>query len=598
MKLPRTTAGARAIAARPPHRRSPAPLASILALLCASSCAPPAAAPRVDPPRAPLVVTIVVDQLAAWILADRAHLLPASGGFARLRREGTWVVEAEHGHACTDTAPGHAALYTGATPRDSGIGLNERIDPKTRKAVPFVRDETTRLIGPRGPVAAPGASLAHLRVPTLADELLAARPNAVVVSLSLKDRGALFGGGRSPRAVLWFDKDLDAFVTSSAFAQALPTWAGVANGDSGRARLRPSAWTPADTGFLAAHAKTLDDDEAEGDLAGMGRVFPHPIARAASPATAFRASPQGDAALVDLALAAAHAERRSGEPMLLAISFSSFDIVGHVFGPDSHEAWDELYRLDASLARLFDGLDEEVSREGWSAVLSADHGVMPMPETHARPGARPWCRGAAADRFERPCGPGVRVPIDVLGEQLDHLATSVMGRPGPWVLGVSDPYVVLSDAARALDPTTRKRLWDALLARIAKEPGIARAIDVTTLPAECPPLSDASMDALVCRAYAPGASGDLYLVPTRGSMFDNGYVTDKGANHGTPYRHDRAVPILARAPGRIPSGVVLEAPMPAITFLRTAASLLGVAPPRAAREAPNLADRSASLPRR
>ncbi|MES1207762.1 MAG: hypothetical protein ABUS79_17650, partial [Pseudomonadota bacterium] len=63
---------------------------------------------------APWLVTIVVDQLAAWIAAERWPELPADGGFARLRREGLTVRELRFAHAITDTAPGHSALMTGA----------------------------------------------------------------------------------------------------------------------------------------------------------------------------------------------------------------------------------------------------------------------------------------------------------------------------------------------------------------------------------------------------------------------------------------------------------------------------------------------------
>ncbi len=36
---------------------------------------------------------------------------------------------------------------------------------------------------------------------------------------------------------------------------------------------------------------------------------------------------------------------------------SANDYVSHVFGPDSWESWDELYRLDAALGRFFGASD-------------------------------------------------------------------------------------------------------------------------------------------------------------------------------------------------------------------------------------------------
>jgi hypothetical protein len=76
--------------------------------------------------------------------------------------------------------------------------------------------------------------------------------------------------------------------------------------------------------------------------------------------------------------------RDRSTPRLLSISLSANDYVGHVFGVDSWEAWDQLRRLDAELARLFAELDAAEGPEGWALVLSADHGVPPTPEALAK----------------------------------------------------------------------------------------------------------------------------------------------------------------------------------------------------------------------
>ena len=86
-----------------------------------------AAAASAAPP--PWLVTIVVDQLAAWMADERWPALPSDGGFARLQREGLTVRELRFAHSVTETAPGHAALYTGAVPRVSGHRLQRRPGP-------------------------------------------------------------------------------------------------------------------------------------------------------------------------------------------------------------------------------------------------------------------------------------------------------------------------------------------------------------------------------------------------------------------------------------------------------------------------------------
>src|SRR5260370_21996079 len=78
---------------------------------------------------------------------------------------------------------------------------------------------------------------------------------------------------------------------------------------------------------------------------------------------------------------------RSGGTDFLAIGYSSPDHVGHAFGPRSWEIQDILVQLDKDLADLFAHLDAKVGRGNYVVVLSADHGVVPVPEVIQKTGA-------------------------------------------------------------------------------------------------------------------------------------------------------------------------------------------------------------------
>src|SRR5262245_59827383 len=102
---------------------------SVLLLLVATSCggaavAPPAATTK----SAQIVVTVVVDQLPSWMADERLPQLPADGGFARLMREGAWSKNVSFSHAVTTSAAGHAALYTGLPPRDTGVYADDVLE--------------------------------------------------------------------------------------------------------------------------------------------------------------------------------------------------------------------------------------------------------------------------------------------------------------------------------------------------------------------------------------------------------------------------------------------------------------------------------------
>ena len=544
-----------------------------LAFVLLGGCRPPASALATPggarPAGPPWLVTIVVDQLAAWVADERWPALPSDGGFARLLREGLYVREVHFAHAVTETAPGHAALYTGAVPRATGILSNDVLGPDGKK-MSSLFDPNARLVpaGGPGPIDRRASSLVALEVDTLADALVAARPDAQVYSFSLKDRGALFGGGRHPTLVLWLDTEGQTLATSTAFATAVPAWAApFADAAAVRHAAEP-AWRPLDAGWLAANATTRDDQEGEGDYLGMGTVFPHH----ASSAKAMRATPGGDRLLLELARAAAThaAEAAPGRPVLLALSLSSNDYVAHVFGPDSWEAWDELRRLDRGLGELLAALDALVGPAGYAVMLTGDHGSMPLPEI-ARTGTAIWCRRAGGDPWQRPCGRGARLDPRDIARRLQAEAPGL-------VAGVVDPFVYLTPEGQALPADQRAALRHRIEA-LFPAGELAQVIDVRTAPEACAPLSDESLAALNCRSLRRDQAGDFYLVPAPGTFFDPDLAIGHGTNHGSPYLYDRAVPLLVRAPGRVPAGVTRTAPTSYAAFARTAAALLGVREP-------------------
>jgi hypothetical protein len=518
------------------------------------------------------VVTLVIDQFAAWTAAERLPLLPSDGGFARLRREGTWYRQVQYAHAATDTAPGHSSLYTGRPPRDSGILANELPDGRGGR-VSILRDEAVRVVTAEGPTDAVGSSIARLRVPTLADQLREAHPDAVIVSVSLKDRGAIFGGGRRPDATLWYDPGRDTFVTSTAFGQALPAWAREHGTPEALRALRATPWVPLDEDFVRAHARTPDAQPGEGDLDGWGTTFPHDFARARRPGGALRASPRGDQAVLTLAGDAVEHARVRGRPMLLAVSLSSNDYIGHVFGPDSWEAWDQLRQLDGALGTFFRRLDALVGEGGWSLVLSADHGIVGMPEVWDVASA--WCVDGGRDAWERPCGVGGRLDPDAVGRALQSAAEAALG-PGAWVLGVADPYVYLTPEAEALAPERRARMLEALRARARAYTEVERVVDAANVPERC--AEDETVEALLCRSIPAQSGAVLYLQARAGVFFDAGYTLGQGTSHGSPYLFDRAVPLLVRDPGREPAGRVVEEPQPFTRYRAFAERFLGLVP--------------------
>jgi len=546
-------------------------------------------APPKDDAKFPVVVTIVIDQLAAWIVDSRMSALRPNGGFARLAHDGTYVREMRYAHAVTDTAPGHAALYTGLTPHQNGIVSNERIDDAFNR-VSVLLDPKAFVVDVDGPHEGDvSSSISVLQAPTLADELRKQKPDAVIISLSLKDRGAIFGGGRNPTDSIWYDATKGHFITSTAFTRTAPPWLANAWKDDHAPYARKSWDAPLRPEWVKAHTASPDAQEGEGDYAGLKATYPHDLAAASSPEKAFRATPFGDRVLLQMALRAMDERGAGFHPTLVALSLSSNDYIGHIFGPDSWEAWDELDRLDQQLGAFFRALDNRFGASGWGAVLAADHGTPAMPETAGNKAIRTYCAPGYVDRWKRPCEAGERIVLDRLRDELDAVAVKTIGAApakSRWVSGVADPYVWLSADAKKLPAPKKKQMLDAVKAALLAHPGVAKVLSPEDFPDACPPEEIETQDALLCRAHKKDVGGEYYLLLKPGSFFDPNYAIDHGTSHGSELLYDRAVPLFVR-PGRASAhGRISDTPVSFRAFERNAAALLQIVPPKAVETAP------------
>ena len=552
------------------------PAASSTATRAKMPTAPPlvSAAPAPPPRAAPVLLIVIVDQLASWVFEARKSSLSRNGAFAELMRDGIYIPELRYEHATTSTAPGHAALFTGAPPRDSGVFANERLD-EANKAVSVFADASTHVVLD-GTLEATSSSAELLRAPTLADALRAQRPEARIISVSLKDRAAIPGGGKRPDAIAWFDPHRAAFVTSTAFHRELPAFVRTENAalDSTLSQ----TWKPLDDAWLAAHAPTGDEQLGEGDF-GLGTRFPYALSQSQQRATLFRGYPAADQAVLALARGALDQlapGSSTAQPVLLTLSLSALDYVGHVHGPDSWESWELLRELDLALKSFFVELEQRFG-DRLAILLTADHGTSVLPETAGVERARPWCQAAAADAFERPCTKGQRLYRDELEGLLRKVARATLG-PGDFVRGVVEPFVYFTPAVSELPRARRSAFERAAVAALEKHPGIARVFVTSDFSQACPAPPDESLGALVCRSLPPGA-GQLYVVARPGSFFDPNLVRGRGINHGSPYLYDRTVPLFIRARDHARAGTTLSALVRPADFTATAAALLEMTPP-------------------
>src|SRR6266700_789218 len=485
-------------------------------------------APKV--PAAPkLVVLLVVDQMRADYI-DK--FLPHwTGGLKRLVEEGAWFRDAAYPYAATETCVGHATISTGAFPATHGMVANAWWDRKDQKMVTCTSnpDQSAKNIGYAGATPKGADTAWRMAEPSFAEELKFQTSGATrIVTFSLKARAAITMAGHKADAATWFDGG--AWVTSSAYStqpfmedQAKSHPAKADFGKTWSLSLPESAYWYGEKALGAVPPE------------GWDLTFPHPLrgkSGVGDPDGAFyeqwASSPFADTALTELAEKAVDSLKlgNSSGTDFLAVGYSSVDYVGHEFGPRSREIQDILVRLDKDLGNLFAHLDAKVGRGNYVLALSADHGVVPIPEDMQR-------TGADAGLLHLP---EVQERIEKALESFNFAKPAVARITGSDIYFAPGVYEKLQH-----DHATMQAVLDAALS----QPGVAavyRAEELHDRPATQSPTLRA-----FANSYFPGRSGDLFILPKPYWLLDGtppGKQRSYGTGHGVPYNYDQHVPVL------------------------------------------------------
>lgn len=483
--------------------------ALLLIALIASACAAVPPRPAV-PPHRPLIVVLVVDQMRAEYL--EAYGANFTGGFKRLMNEGAWFRRAAYPYLNTVTCAGHSTIGTGALPYRHGMVLNTWWDRTTARSTLCTSDPSVKSIGYMG-VPAGGDSAAALLVPPLAQQL---RENTGgrSVALSLKSRSAITMAGSNPTAVVWFD-DRAGWTTSSAFAPRPIPWVQAFIDAHPVAADRGRVWDR----LLAATAYS-GDDAGKGERAPSGwtRLFPH---RVGEPADQFFAqwqrSPFADSYLGQMAVHAIDTlDLGKGHGTdFISVSFSSLDLVGHLYGPASHEVQDVLLHLDRTIGTLLEHLDTRLGRRGYVLALSSDHGVATIPE---QTGASRQSAAEITGAIE-----AALAPILGTGKHVAYSAyTDIYLAPG-----------VLT-ALR-----TSEKASAAVLNALRALPGIDHAFRADEISDPANRTSADPVKRAAALSYYASRSGDLIIVPK-----ENWLLSAAATTHGTLHAYDQRVPVI------------------------------------------------------
>ncbi len=444
------------------------------------------------PKKPKLVVAIVIDQFRYDYLTR--YRSDYHGGFDLLLTKGAVFTNARYQHFPTVTAVGHSIFLSGAMPALSGIVANSWYDREAGMQVTCVSDPETRLVGG---LPGAGSSPRRMLVDTVGDELKIADDNqSRVIGISLKDRAAILPAGHMANAAYWFDGKSGNFVSSTYYFAEVPAWVSEANA------ARPA-------------------DQYAGET-WLGHQMPQP----GQLYSALEATPYGNEiveAFAERALAAEQLGQR-GVTDLLAVSFSSNDYVGHAYGPDSPEARAISVATDKLLGKFFAALDRALGLDNVLVVLTADHGVAPVPEVNT---ARHM--------------PGGRVPEGVIAKTVQDALSRKYGQ-FDWTSATLESVVYLNHeliAVRKLDLAEVERTAAGALREVPHVFRVYTGVELATGQA----LED-SVGRMAMNGYFPRRGADLEVLTDPYWIIGSTTTT-----HSLPFGYDTHVPVIFLGPG-------------------------------------------------
>ncbi|SHI88254.1 Predicted pyrophosphatase or phosphodiesterase, AlkP superfamily [Arenibacter nanhaiticus] len=502
-----------------------------------------------------LVVGIVVDQMRYDYLSRFWHQY-GDGGFKRMVQEGFNCKNNHFNYAPTYTGPGHASVYSGATPSSHGVIGNDWYDKESDKSVYCAGDPAYSSVGTAS--RAGEMSPHRMTSTTLTDQLrLHTQMRGKVIAISLKDRGAVLPGGHSANAAYWFHGENEGnWITSSYYMDELPKWVSDFNAARSVDKYKKPWTTLKDINTYTASGS--DDNAYEGLFKGQtSPTFPHDLEAywdKNGQYSILKGTPYGSNLTTDFALAAVKEEALGVDdiPDFLAVSYSSTDYVGHKYGVNSKEIEDTYVRLDLELERLFNSLDKTVGKGEYTVFLTSDHAGVHVPAY-----------------LQDKKLPGSYVDFGAVKKELNDYLKNTYDT-SDLVRNFSNNQVFLNHEVVENLNLDLVAVQEAVAKHLLKNKEIQQVFTAHQLSQN---EYTSGIPNIIQNGYNLKRSGDVILVLKPGSAS----YSRTGSTHGSPWKYDTHAPLLFFGKGIKNGSTVRRTEIPDIA--PTISALLGIAFP-------------------
>ncbi len=485
-----------------------------------------------------LIVVIVIDQFRADYLS-RYQSKFTENGFKALMQNGAYYPYGEYDILQSMTCPGHATVMTGAYPYKMGIPINEWYDQKTHQEMycvgdPDAKEVSETIIKSRldDPHSASEASVStlpstldkhvmlseshvsprNINGSTVGDELKNSDWPTRTFSLALKDRAAILMAGHRADLAFWYNTQLNRWVTSDYYIKSkdFPDWLNSLNKITEKRKC--------DIQTTCGVELTTQAFKAAFDNLKLGQTNTTDI---------------------------------------LTMSFSSHDLAGHRYGPNSPEIEAMTISEDRAMAEILKTVKAKMGRSGkFLLVLTGDHGVASTPKY----------------LLDHKIDAGL-IDDEKLVNEMEKNLTKEFGpiKSKHWIKFSPDFNFYLDEQEIKEAGLEIKKIENSIKNYLLEDP---RFVSVFTADDFDKGLLPPSMfKRQVEKTYYQGRSG--HVIAIQKPFYING--TKNHASHMTGYTYDRTVPIIFSGYG-IKNGVYADK-AEVVDIAPTLSFLLGIIPP-------------------
>lgn len=508
-----------------------------------------------------VTVVIIIDQFAYHYTQKLSPYF--LHGFKHLLKSGVVFENSFHPHGIPTTAIGHTTISTGALAKDHGIILNSWVEDG--KNVVFARDEdSASAVLKKKDVLDYGYSAKHILVDNLSDQfIMGSRPHKknYAYAISYKPRSAIGMAGKLGKAI-WFDKNLKYFTSSKAYFDKIPRWIWNFNKTHDIQKIGRMNWGlsyPEDSEpYQFYNIQNYDFTRKEDGIAGKIKKIDND-----ERVKFFQQTPEANRLLLSLARKCINLnfeKMNDDDKLLVWVSLSSLDKLGHIFGPYSLEVIDMIYHLDSQLEWFMQEIQDLVGSENVLFVLTADHGVAPIPEVLQQNG---FSSAKRLDSVE-------------LQKELNNLIEEKFGIKNIIQAFKANQIYLDHEIKNGLDGDKRTLILAEIKKYLMKQDVIK--ICWTKEELERAKFSKNYFEQLYKNQFYSKRSGDLIFMP---QVYSSIIKHKKGTTHRSPFDYDTHVPLVFYREGVLDSEKITKK-VSTTQIASTLAKMLKISIPSAA----------------